>query len=92
MLSSLASHQRPSLVRAVVEVELLKVHALHSGGLWLDPTGSHALCTLHTSAQACETHYLHARWRKARVLGKLKNVGVSCVAWNLEQGSATATG
>ena len=77
---------------AVVELELLKAQALHAGSLWMDPAGSHVVCTLHTSAQACETHYVHARWRKARVLGKLKNVPLSCLAWNLEQGTDAATG
>lgn len=39
-----------------------------------------------------ETHYLHARWKKSRVIAKLKNVAVTCVAWDSSHTSEASTG
>ena len=73
-----------------MEAELLRGQSLHAGSLWMDPTGAHALCTLHTSQQASESHYIHANWRKSRLLGKLKNIPVSSVAWSEDATDASS--
>ena len=73
-----------------MEAELLRGQSLQAASLWLDPSGAHALCTLHTSLQACESHYVHANWRKSRVLSKLKNVPVSSLAWSKDVTDASS--
>lgn len=58
--------------------------------VFLDPGGRHALAVVQTNAGA-ETHYLHMRWKKSRVLTRLKNIVVSAVAWNRHQLSEATT-
>lgn len=39
-----------------------------------------------------ETHHLHARWQKARLLSKLRDVHVSAVGWDAEAACDSTTG
>lgn len=45
--------------------------------LYLDPTGRHAIFSLTNG----DNYYLHARWRKAKLLSKLRGHCISSVAW-----------
>ena len=44
------------------------------------------------AAGLAETHHLHARWQKARLLGKLRDVHVSAVGWDAEAACDSTTG
>lgn len=75
----------------MVEVELSKASEAQFGGIFLDPTGQHALVNLQTSGVA-ETHYLHVKWKKPRLLSKLKGVNVTAIAWHPKEVTEASTG
>lgn len=52
--------------------------------VFIDPGGRHSLATCCSSASA-DTYYIHAKWKKPRVLSRLKGLTVSSVAWNKQQ-------
>ncbi|KAJ7297796.1 hypothetical protein O6H91_Y035600 [Diphasiastrum complanatum] len=58
--------------------------------VFIDPGGKHALITIRSSAGA-ETYYIHSKWRKPRVLSKLKGLLVNAVAWNRQQINEAST-
>lgn len=49
--------------------------------VFVDPGGSHCIATIIGSSGA-DTYYTHAKWKKPRILGKLKGLVVNAVAWN----------
>ncbi|XP_072969864.1 vacuolar sorting protein 18 [Typha angustifolia] len=49
--------------------------------VFVDPGGSHCIATvLHPGG--AETYYMHAKWPRPRVLGRLKGLVVNAIAWN----------
>lgn len=77
------------ILPAVLELELSKHADVSVRGLWV--SAEHTIITLQL-ANVCETHYIHANWKKSRVLSKLKDVKVSCVGWNKDTQSQSTTG
>jgi hypothetical protein len=58
--------------------------------VFIDPGGRHSVFTVCSSSTA-DTYYLHGKWRKPRMLSRLKGSTASCVAWNrgqINEGSA----
>ena len=80
-----------NLCSAVLDVELSRAADASVKGLFVAPTGSHTLCMVQVETTT-EVHYIHSRWKKAKVLGKLKGVHITAVAWNKQQGSEGNTG
>lgn len=76
-------------VPAVLELELSRHADVSLRGLWV--SGEHAIIALQLG-NAYESHYIHANWKKSRVLSKLKDVKVSCIGWNKETQSEGTTG
>lgn len=58
--------------------------------VFIDPGGSHALAVVRINA-GIETHYLHVKWKKSRILSRLKGLVISAVAWNRLQLSEATT-
>lgn len=54
--------------------------------VFIDPGGRHALAVVQTS-NGIETHYLHTRSKKSRILSRFKGLTVCAVAWNKHQPS-----
>lgn len=52
--------------------------------VFIDPGGRHSVFTVCSSSTA-DTYYLHGKWRKPRMLSRLKGSTASCVAWNRGQ-------
>lgn len=52
--------------------------------VFIDPNGRHALAVAQTS-NGIETHYLHTRSKKSRILTRFKGVTICSVAWNKHQ-------
>lgn len=78
-------------LHAVLELELSRQADVAIKGLWVSSSGEHTVISLQLGIVP-ETHYLHASWKKSRVLSKLKGVAVSCVAWNKQKQSGSTTG
>ena len=74
---------------AVVELELSRHADVTVRGLWI--SAEHTIVALQLG-NVYESHYLHANWKKSRVLSKLKDVKVSCVGWNKDAQSESSTG
>ena len=87
----LSQSQRSNLCPAVLDVELSRAADASVKGLFVAPTGSHTLCMVQVDTTT-EVHYIHSRWKKAKVLGKLKGVHITAVAWNKQQGGEGNTG
>ena len=83
--------QTPNVCPAVLDVELSRAADASVRGLFVAPTGSHTLCTVQVETTT-EVHYIHSRWKKAKVLGKLKGVHITAVAWNKQAGGEGNTG
>ncbi|KAI4341061.1 hypothetical protein MLD38_025832 [Melastoma candidum] len=49
--------------------------------VFVDPGGSHCIATVVGNGGS-ESFYMHAKWSKPRVLGRLKGLTVNAVAWN----------
>lgn len=77
--------------RAVVELELTKTPDMEATGLWTDPGGNHFIIAAKNQS-SCESFYLHARWKKARLLSRLKGLHPTAVAWPLGAVTETSTG
>ncbi|CAK9261476.1 unnamed protein product [Sphagnum jensenii] len=52
--------------------------------VFIDPGGRHSLATICSSVTA-DTYYIHGKWKKPRVISRLKGMTVSSVAWNRQQ-------
>ena len=74
-----------------LRVELSKASDAQFSGIFLDPTGQHVLTNFQISGVS-EIHYLHAKWKKPRLLSKLKGTNVTAIAWNIQQVSEASTG
>ncbi|MCO5603326.1 hypothetical protein L7F22_057476 [Adiantum nelumboides] len=59
----------------------LEHNVLH---VFVDPLGRHALAVVETS-NGTETHYLHHRSKKSRILSRFKGLTICAVAWNRHQ-------
>lgn len=77
--------------RAVLELELTRHADVFIKGVWVSPSGQHTIIALQIGTVP-ETHYLHANWKKSRVVSKLKGISVSCVGWNRLQENSGSTG
>eukprot|EP00250_Pteridium_aquilinum_P006787 c16631_g1_i1 orf=516-3560(-) len=75
-----------------LEVDLSSSKTLEQTVLhvFVDPGGRHVLAVVQTS-NGTETHYLHARSKKSRILSRFKGVTTSAVAWNKQQLSEATT-
>nr|ATA62870.1 putative zinc ion binding protein [Hesperocyparis bakeri] len=58
--------------------------------VFVDPGGKHCLAVVLSNGVA-ETYYIHAKWRKPRILSKLKGLVINAVAWNRQQISEAST-
>ena len=63
----------------------------------MEPTATHALLSVTVGSalgSTTEMHYVHAKWKKPRVLSKLKQKGLSitAVAWNFPKLSEASSG
>ncbi|KAJ3120771.1 hypothetical protein HK098_004251 [Nowakowskiella sp. JEL0407] len=52
--------------------------------LFIDPTGTHLII----SSDLGENYYLHAKWKKCRLLNRFKGILISAVAWGKSKGGA----
>jgi hypothetical protein len=52
--------------------------------VFIDPGGRHSLASVCSSSTA-DTYYIHGKWRKPRMLSRLKGLTLSSVAWNRQQ-------
>ena len=76
-------------VSAVLELELSRHADVNVRGLWV--SAEHTVIALQLG-NTYENHYIHANWKKSRVLSKLKDVKVSCIGWNKDSQSESTTG
>eukprot|EP01018_Ginkgo_biloba_P010354 Gb_14455 [translate_table: standard] len=58
--------------------------------VFVDPGGRHCLAVVLSSGGA-ETYYAHAKWRKPRILSKLKGLVINALAWNRQQITEAST-
>jgi len=65
----------------VSELELSKAGAASVSAVFLDPAAQHVLACVSTDV-VLENHYVHAKWKKSRLMSKLKGVAVTAVGWN----------
>jgi hypothetical protein len=84
-------------VVAVSELELSRAADVRAAGIWMDPTGTHAIVSIeagNTLGASTEVHYVHAKWKKSRMLPKLKQKGmrITAIAWDLSHLSESSTG
>ena len=77
--------------RAVLELELTRHADVSIKGVWVSSSGQHTIIALQIGTVP-ETHYLHANWKKSRVISKLKGISISCVGWNRLQETSGSTG
>ncbi|DBA75172.1 hypothetical protein WJX77_011350 [Trebouxia sp. C0004] len=75
----------------VLELELSRHADVVVRGLWVSHSGNHTVVALQLGSTH-ETHYMHASWKKNKVLSKLKGVAISCVGWNRQTQSDITTG
>ncbi|KAL3143378.1 hypothetical protein ABBQ38_002206 [Trebouxia sp. C0009 RCD-2024] len=73
----------------VLELELSRHADANVRGLWV--SAEHTIIALQLGS-TYENHYIHANWKKSRVLSKLKDVKVSCIGWNKDTQSESTTG
>ncbi|BDA49156.1 Vacuolar protein sorting-associated protein 18 homolog [Coccomyxa sp. Obi] len=81
----------------VSELELSRVPDARVTGVWMDPTATHALVAVTLGSalgSTTEMYYVHAKWKKARALSKLKPKGLrfTSVAWNHAKLSEASSG
>lgn len=76
-------------IPAVLELELSRHADVNVRGLWV--SAEHTLIALQLG-NTYENHYIHANWKKGRILSKLKDVKVSCIGWNKDTQSESTTG
>ena len=75
----------------MIEIELAKAADALVVGLYMDKSGQHVLAAIQTSGVS-ELHYLHAKWKKPRLLNKLKGVHITALAWHPTDVSDASTG
>ncbi|KAK9832068.1 hypothetical protein WJX81_003754 [Elliptochloris bilobata] len=79
----------------VLEVQLSSAAEARATGVWLDPSGMHTLVAVvagNTLGATAEAHYVHARWKRSRPIGKMKGVSLTAVGWNAAQVTEASTG
>eukprot|EP00884_Botryococcus_braunii_P001644 jgi/Botrbrau1/11480/Bobra.0360s0007.1 len=82
----------------ILEVELSKAAGARAKRVWMDAEAHHMVVCVALGGgpsgppPSQETHYLHARWKKSRVISKLKNLDLSCLAWDPTHTSEASTG
>ena len=74
-----------------MEVELYKTNDAQFGGIFVDASGQHILINSQPSGVP-ELHYMHAKWKKPRLLSKLKGTNVTAIAWHPTNVSETSSG
>ena len=75
----------------IVELELSKDPAAEATGVWLDPLGVHCLATVKLT-NGFESHYWHRKWKKTRLLNKLKGLHPTAVAFHPIECTESNTG
>ena len=79
----------------VSELELSRAPDAHAMHIWADRTATHAIIAVttgNTLGSSSELHYVHAKWKKPKVLSKLKGTRISAVAWDQAKVSEGSTG
>jgi hypothetical protein len=69
---------------AELDLSVSRTGDQHVHRVFVDPGGKHCLAVLLGTGGA-ETYYTHAKWRKPRMLSKLKGLVINAVAWNRQQ-------
>lgn len=69
-----------------VEISRKPDDAIHR--IFLDPTGSHLIVAMERE----ESYYLHASWKKPKLLAKMKGIVIESVAWDKSNTDTTNTG
>ena len=80
---------------AVSEVELSRAPDAHATRIWADRSATHAIIAVNagnTLGSSAELHYVHAKWKKPKLLSKLKGARISAVAWDQSRVSEGTTG
>jgi len=75
----------------VAELELSRAANAAVSAVFMDPSAAHVIACV-TNDVVAENHYVHSRWRKSRLLAKLKGVAVTAVGWNGWEVSEHGTG
>ena len=79
----------------MLEVQLSNAAEARATGVWLDPSGVHTLVAVvagNTLGAVAEAHYVHARWKRSRPIGKLKGVSLTAAGWSAAQVTEAGTG
>ena len=77
---------------APTEVELSRAPDAVADGVWLDPSGTHAIASLSVGGRH-ETHCVHARWKRSRQLAVASaSDAVSVAAFDSATTTGTSTG
>lgn len=79
----------------MLELQLSNAAEARATGVWLDASGAHALVAVvagNTLGAAAEAHYVHACWKRSRVVGKPRGVSLTAVGWNAAQVTQAGTG
>lgn len=79
------------------ELELSRVPEARVTGVWMDTTANHALVAVTVGSalgSTTEMYYVHAKWKKARALSKMKQKGLrfTSVAWDHGKLSEASSG
>mmetsp|Transcript_23999 Transcript_23999/g.66689 ORF Transcript_23999/g.66689 Transcript_23999/m.66689 type:complete len:1007 (-) Transcript_23999:341-3361(-) len=75
----------------VAEIELSKAANSVVSVLFVDSAANHVIACISNDI-AVENHYVHAKWKKSRLMSKLKGVTVTAVGWSEGQVSEQSTG
>lgn len=97
IVSAQAVSAKVFIWHTVSEMELSRMPDARVTGVWMDPTATHALVSVTVGSalgSTTELHYVHAKWKKPRVLSKVKQKGVriTAVAWSSSNLSETSSG
>src|SRR4051812_9473883 len=55
--------------------------------IFLDPTGSHLIISMENE----DNYYLHMKWKKPKIMSKMKGVIVQSVAWDRQNTDVLST-
>jgi hypothetical protein len=88
-------HNMWSACVAVSELELSRAPDAHATHVWADRTATHVIIAVtigNTLGSSSELHYAHVKWKKPKLLAKLKGARISAVAWDQSRVSESSTG
>eukprot|EP01114_Cavostelium_apophysatum_P012613 TRINITY_DN2865_c0_g1_i3.p1 TRINITY_DN2865_c0_g1~~TRINITY_DN2865_c0_g1_i3.p1 ORF type:complete len:686 (+),score=202.00 TRINITY_DN2865_c0_g1_i3:113-2170(+) len=67
------------------DIEITRKDQIHK--IFLDPSGNHLIISLETE----DNYYIHTKWKKPKILSKMKGVVVESVAWDKQNPDSTNT-